>query len=114
MTFRRWLAGVVSALAGRLRMLADRLYPPYPERLRREGYDSGGIHRAGAVADPPPPTRKRPAGGSGQAKAKYDSGGILRAGVVADLDFATAIPERDLSPAEIVTYEAMLKRLIGE
>lgn len=36
MTVSRWLAGVVSALAGRLRVLADRLYPPYPERLRRD------------------------------------------------------------------------------
>jgi hypothetical protein len=49
MTVSRWLAGVVSALAGRLRALADRLYPPYPERLRREGYDSGGILRAGVI-----------------------------------------------------------------
>lgn len=107
MTFRRWLAGLASAFAAWL-------YPSYPERLRREGYDSGGIHRAGAVTDPPPPTRKRPAGGSGQAKAKYDSGGILCAGVVADLDFVTAIPERDLSPAQTAAYEAMLKRLFGE
>jgi hypothetical protein len=53
---------------------------PVPERLRREGYDSGGILRAGVI----------------------------------DLDCITMTPERDLSPAQIVAYEAMLKRLNGE